>query len=213
VAWIGTSIAKEETSVLVKKPVESVTEGPVLPPPSNPNQTASPHSNADLFAPRPAQPAGKQQPPSNQTKRPFMRPAAPKQILPGAVDQSRSGKSQFTSAEEPMPAPQGAPPANSAPLDVRPAPPIEYDTDGDARDMYRASGQIELVMITQNPADGCYYEIPMCIPGCCVGEPKVSAGRGIFGRGIVKYCWECGFNAEVKFRQILGDVKVEYEGD
>jgi hypothetical protein len=142
-----------------------------------------------------------------------MRPAAPNLGGPGAVDQSRSGKSQLTSAEESIPPPQGAPPAGTAPLDVRPTPPIEYDTDGDARDMYRANGQVDLVMITQNPADGCYYEIPLCIPGCCVGEPKVSAGRGIFGRGIVKYCWECGFNAEVKFRQILGDVKVEYEGD
>ena len=74
--------------------------------------------------------------------------------------------------------------------------------------------QIELVMVTKNlAADGCYYEIPLCVPGCCVGEPTVSGGRGIFGRGIVEYCWSCGFRAEVKFRHILGDVKVEYEGD
>jgi hypothetical protein len=68
-------------------------------------------------------------------------------------------------------------------------------------------------MIAQNPADGCYYEIQMCIPACCVGEPKVSGGRGLLGRGVVEFCWECGFRAEVKFRRILGDVKVEYEGD
>jgi hypothetical protein len=80
--------------------------------------------------------------------------------------------------------------------------------------MYRHTGQIELVMVTQNPADGCYYEIPLCIPSCCVGEPTMSAGHGIFGRGVVEYCWpSCGFRAIVKFRHVLGDVRVDYEGD
>ena len=68
-------------------------------------------------------------------------------------------------------------------------------------------------MLTKDPADGCMYEIPMCIPACCVGDPSVSGGRGIFGRGVVEYCWPCGFRAIVKFRHVLGNVKVEYEGD
>ena len=79
--------------------------------------------------------------------------------------------------------------------------------------MYRRSGEINLVMLTTDPADGCTYEIPMCIPACCEGDPSVSGGRGILGRGVVEYCWPCGFRAIVKFRHILGDVKVEYEGD
>jgi hypothetical protein len=112
---------------------------------------------------------------------------------------------------EPMPAPV----ADEAEFEVKPTPPIVYDTDRDARRMYRSSGDVDIVMVTQNPADGCYYEIPLCVPGCCVGEPTVSSGRGIFGRGVVEYCWpSSGFRAIVKFRQIVRcDVKVEYEGD
>jgi hypothetical protein len=137
-------------------------------------------------------------------KRHFMQPAQPREPARG----------QLSAQAEPMPAPEGHPLADTPSRDpnVRPAPPIEYDTDHDARKMYR-SGQVQLVMVTQDPSDGCLYEIPMCIPACCTGEPKVSSGRGIFGRGVVEYCWPCGFRAEVKFRHVLGDVKVEYEGD
>ena len=207
---IGTTIAQEESSVLVNKPAELILEAPVieappLPPPSNP---------AKVVAPPATQRDAKQQP-RTTARRPFMRPAVPKQQVPAAPNRRDSTSVRLTVAEEQMPAPDGAAPPEQqvAELDVRPAPPIEYDTDGDARDMYRESGQVDLVMVTQNPADGCLYEIPLCVPGCCVGEPTVSAGRGIFGRGLVEYCWSCGFKAEVKFRQILGDVKVEYEGD
>jgi hypothetical protein len=124
------------------------------------------------------------------------------------------GRGQLTTQSEPMPAPEGArevaPPARDP--NIHPAPPIVYDTDHDARKMYR-SGQVQLVMVTQDPADGCCYEIPLCIPACCTGEPKVSAGRGLLGRGVVEYCWQCGFRAKVKFRHIRGDVRVDYEGD
>jgi hypothetical protein len=137
-------------------------------------------------------------------KRPFLRPAEPQRRVPAAT--------ALSVTEEPMPAPEILPgPADG--IEVRPTPPIEYDTDGDARRMYRRTGEVHLVMVTQNPADGCFYEIPLCIPACCTGEPIVSSGQGIFGRGVVEYCWACGFRAEIKFRHVLGDVKVEYEGD
>jgi hypothetical protein len=213
VAWIGTSIAQEETSVLVTKPAVAVSEGPALPPPANPNQqSASPELSVEPLPPVPPQPPTRP-PQANRVKRPFLRPAEPKTSGPRAAKESREVAGRLTSAEEPIPPPEGNRQTDMAALDIRPTPPIEYDTDGDARDMYRATGEIELVMVTQNPADGCYYEIPMCIPGCCEGEPRVSSGRGIFGRGVVEYCWECGFRAEVRFRHILGDVKVDYEGD
>jgi hypothetical protein len=38
----------------------------------------------------------------------------------------------------------------------------------------------------------------------------MSEGRGLLGRGIVEYCWPCGFKAKVKFRPVLCDVKVDY---
>jgi hypothetical protein len=95
---------------------------------------------------------------------------------------------------------------------VRPTPHITTDTDRGARRMYRDSGEVELVMVVKNPADGCLYEIPLCVPACCTGEPTMNEWRGLFGRGVVEYCWDCGFRATVKFRHILGDVKVEYDG-
>lgn len=101
----------------------------------------------------------------------------------------------------------------TAPSTVRRPPHIVYDTDRDARRMAACFGSVNLVMVTQNPADGCLYEIPLCIPACCTGAPSVSNRCGIFGRGVVAYCWPCGFEAIVKFREVLGDVCVDYEGD
>lgn len=209
--WISSTSAKdEETSVLVNKPEAASTQGPVLPPPAKP---ANPSKN--LFAPQqPAAPAAAQPKPvqtaptqprtTSTVKRPFMQPAQPREPARG----------QLSAQTEPMPAPQGQPIADPPVRDpnVKPAPPIVYDTDNDARKMYR-TGQVQLVMVTQDPSDGCLYEIPLCIPACCTGEPKVSGGRSLLGRGVVEYCWPCGFRAIVKFRHLLGDVRVDYEGD
>ena len=43
--------------------------------------------------------------------------------------------------------------------------------------------------------------------------PTTPVHHASFGRGVVEYCWACGFRAKVKFRHVLGDVKVDYEGD
>ena len=216
--WIGSTYAQEESSVLVNKPVTptEVQSGPVLPPPANPNAPAADSKVITEPVVPPLKPSTAPEalptPPQSQStttvKRPFLRPAEPR----GAA------KGKLVVGEESIPMPQSAPPAiegpvvEGPPVDVKPTPPIEYDTDRDARKMYR-TGKIDLVMLTKNPADGCAYEIPMCIPACCEGEPSVSGGRGILGRGIVEYRWACGFRAIVKFRPIRGDVEVEYEGD
>jgi hypothetical protein len=188
---VGVAIADEEASVLVEKKVEAANSAPALAAPEN-EQTLPPPSTPAVESPKQAESAAKQ---------PFMRPAAPKRRVPATT--------ALNVTPEPMPAPV------VSEVEVKPTPPIVYDTDRDARRMYRSSGEVEVVMVTQNPADGCFYEIPLCIPGCCVGEPTVSSGRGIFGRGVVEYCWpSCGFRAIVKFRQIVHcDVKVDYEGD
>ena len=95
---------------------------------------------------------------------------------------------------------------------VHPSPPTRYHASRSARRMFRCQEQVELVMVTKNPADCCLYEICLCVPACCVGEPIVAERRGLLGRGVVEYCWECGFTATVKFRHRIGDVKVEYDG-
>jgi hypothetical protein len=79
--------------------------------------------------------------------------------------------------------------------------------------MYAHFGSVELIMVALNPADGCLYEIPLCIPACVTGEPQMKSYRGLFGRGVVRYCYPCGFEVIVKFREIRGDVRVDYEGD
>lgn len=122
---------------------------------------------------------------------------------------------QQTVIDESVPEPNASsqPNQSSTPAAVRQAPHIKYDTDRDARRMYACHGSVNLVMVTQNPADQCLYEIPLCIPACCTGEPIVTSRCGLFGRGVVEYCWpSCGFEAIVKFRNI-GDVRVDYEGD
>ncbi|MFO0789940.1 MAG: hypothetical protein U0805_10820 [Pirellulales bacterium] len=230
---LGLAQAAEETSVLVNKPVPPQADsqsGPALPPPMNPkqNREAEVGAPADLAPPAllsnpealPTPPQSVQSS-SSATKQPFMRPAAPRGPARGKLVDQESSRIVVGAPPQEAP-PQIAPPPNAAPpppvpsqreINMRPAPPITYDTDHDARKMYRRSGEVKIVMATQDPADGCYYGIPLCIPACCVGEPNVSSDRGLLGRGKVEYCWPCGFRAIVKFRHTLGDVKVEYEGD
>jgi hypothetical protein len=125
------------------------------------------------------------------------------------VEQPAPPLQQEQPTEEVMPAPAFSISENA----VHPAPPTKYRANRSARRMLRGKETIDLVMVARNPADGCLYEIPMCLPACCVGEPTVKERRGLGGRGVVEYCWECGFSATVKFRHRLGDVKVEYDGD
>jgi hypothetical protein len=96
---------------------------------------------------------------------------------------------------------------------VHPTPPISYATGHRARRMLRCTEQVELVMVAKNPIDCCLYEIPLCVPACCEGQPAMREGRGIFGRGVVEYCWPCGFVAKVVFRPVHCDVKVAYSVD
>jgi hypothetical protein len=110
-------------------------------------------------------------------------------------------------AQEEMAPPEGAVPESA--VTVHPVARIDYDVTHRARRLFGGSPFVQLSMVTQNPADGCLYEIPMCLPACCTGEPKVTSYCGLFGRGVVKYCYECGLEVEVKFR-LRGDVEVEY---
>jgi hypothetical protein len=191
-ALVGLADANDETSVVVKKPVEPAIPALQLAAPTN-----------ELPLPPPSIPTVETKPsaPHTSAKPPFLRPAGPKRV---------PATTALAVKQEEVPAPE----VIETGIEVRPTPPIVYDADRDARRMYR-SGEIEMVMVTCNPADGCYYEIPLCIPACCTDEPIVSSGRGLLGRGVVEYCWpSCGFRAIVKFRQIVRcDVKVEYEGD
>jgi hypothetical protein len=183
----NSAVTVESSKASVPSQVSATIQGEVLPPPRQPGK----------------QPLVRQ---SNRLARrqPFLRPT--EELSETSMPDSPMPATQPPVVEETMPAPE------LGEVVIQPAPRISTDTDPAARRMYRSSGQVDLVMVVKNPADGCLYEIPLCIPACCTGEPTVVERRGIFRRGVVDYCWECGFTASVRFRHILGDVKVEYDG-
>jgi hypothetical protein len=120
--------------------------------------------------------------------------------------------------EATMPAPpETAPAVEAAPAESPavccPAPCINYRTHLRARRMLRCQAQVQVAMLADNPADcvNCPVVVPLCIPACCTGEPVVTSHCGLLGRGIVEYCWPCGFSAEVAFRA-RGDIMVHYRG-
>jgi hypothetical protein len=135
---------------------------------------------------------------------------APSPVRQTALTMEQPVIDEGVSAPDALPSPDSivSPNASGA---VRKAPPIKYDTDSDARRMY-ASGSVNMIMVTENPADHCVYEIPLCIPACVTGEPAVNSYCGLMGRGVVEYCWPGGFEVKVRFRNI-GDIRVDYEGD
>lgn len=142
---------------------------------------------------------------------PQVTPATPPQVtLPNPLPAMPSPEPP--QLHETMP-PQNSPSAVvvSEPA-VHPAPPIVTHASLSARRMYRCHEEVSLVMATMDPVTCCVYEIPLCVPACCTGAPTISSRSGLLGRGVVEYCWPCGFSAKVKFRHVLGDVKVEYDG-
>lgn len=53
-------------------------------------------------------------------------------------------------------------------------------------------------------------EIPICLPGCCEGEPRVCESVCL-GRGVVEFEWCCGFRVRVVFQK-CGDIAVHTYG-
>lgn len=137
------------------------------------------------------------------------------QNAPSVLVEQPADQPQMVPAVPTTPAPnQPAPPSEElvppvGGVTVHPVACIDYDVTHRARKLFGGSPFVELTMITQNPADGCFYEIPLCLPACCTGEPKMTSYCGLFGRGVVVYCYQCGLEIEVKFR-LRGDVEVEY---
>jgi hypothetical protein len=107
--------------------------------------------------------------------------------------------------------PEPAPATAAKPAEVA-KPCIDYRTHRSARRMLRCNPHVKVMMVAQNPVDCCLHEIPLCIPACCTGEPRVFSECGVLGRGTVTYCWpDCSFEVTVIFRA-RGDVVVDYRG-
>jgi hypothetical protein len=56
----------------------------------------------------------------------------------------------------------------------------------------------EVVVLVNDPcAPGCCLEVPVCIPACCTVACEIDCHRGLFGRSITEFCWDCGYRLEV----------------
>ena len=51
------------------------------------------------------------------------------------------------------------------------------------------------------------YDIPICLPACCKGEPCVKDRCGTLCKGVVVYKWCCGFKVKVVIKK-CGDIVV-----
>ncbi len=141
-----------------------------------------------------------------------------------------SAQNEPTHVEAPSPPDQGAP-------ESRLVSPSDHDVPGETIDpavatcipvsvcehkLHRSarrflachSGTTHAVLEVINPADCrcCCYEVEVCLPACCTGVPHWSSRVGLFRRGIVEYCWPCGWRAKVVFRA-RGDVVVHYDAN
>lgn len=70
---------------------------------------------------------------------------------------------------------------------------------------------IKTILVVKDPCNCCEVEIPVCLPGCCTGEPKLCSHPGILGRNIVEYEWCCGFRVKIVFDR-CGDITVHTYG-
>ncbi len=64
-----------------------------------------------------------------------------------------------------------------------------------------------IVLHVKDPCTGCETDVPVCLPACCEGEPKVCCGTGFLGRDVVEYQWCCGYSVRVAFKH-CGDLLV-----
>lgn len=74
-----------------------------------------------------------------------------------------------------------------------------------------APAPVQTVLSVKNPCTCacCELAIPVCLPGCCTGEPTVTCRHGLFACGIVTYDWCCGVSVVVRFKH-NGEVLVTY---
>jgi hypothetical protein len=70
---------------------------------------------------------------------------------------------------------------------------------------------IKAVLATKNPCTCCPVDVPVCLPGCCCGEPVVDCRKTIVGEGLVTYSWCCGVSVSIRYKK-CGEVLVTYRG-
>lgn len=90
---------------------------------------------------------------------------------------------------------------------------VKERTTLSAKRLIRCSGPLtNRTVCVANPAGCCgkQYAVPLCVPGCCVGEPRACHARaGLLGRGYVELAWDCGYVARLTFLK-RGGVIISY---
>lgn len=86
---------------------------------------------------------------------------------------------------------------------------IDYRYHG--RPICCCKAPVKSVLLVKDPGSCtcCYVEVPVCLPGCCAGEPKVTCHNGLFNDGVATYTWCCGVKVRVVFHR-CGDITVHY---
>jgi len=68
-----------------------------------------------------------------------------------------------------------------------------------------------VILTVEDPCTCCVYEIPVCLPDCCDGEPREFGRLNALGRGAIVYHWCCGYKVKLIFDR-CGDVTVHSFG-
>lgn len=69
---------------------------------------------------------------------------------------------------------------------------------GGSKERFCREDMKETCLVVKDPCDPCCeLELPVCIPCCCEVPCSVKCSKGLFGRTITEYCWDCGFRMEV----------------
>jgi len=58
---------------------------------------------------------------------------------------------------------------------------------------------VKIILEVCHPCTGCKYEVPVCIPACCIGEPCVHFEKTLIGYGKTVFEWKCGHTVIVRF--------------
>lgn len=75
-----------------------------------------------------------------------------------------------------------------------------------------ACGTITVMLSIQDPCTCCVYEIPVCMPECCIDTPKVAIEKaGPHGRAVGTYVWCGGYKAKIILDR-CGDITVHTFG-
>jgi hypothetical protein len=97
------------------------------------------------------------------------------------------GFATFARADVPIPImPQEAAPL-AVPVPIAPAP------------LLIPAGPQKILLKVTHPCNGCCYDVPVCLPACCVGAPCVTHHRTLIGCGRVVYRWSCGHCVVIRF--------------